>query len=46
MALELELDEVTERLSEGFDADRLAGKLAGVPESIQAARAAIHARQA
>ena len=27
VALELELDEVTERLNEGFDADRAAGKL-------------------
>jgi hypothetical protein len=46
VALELELDEVTERLNTGFDADRTAGKLARVPEMIRAARAAIHARPA
>ena len=44
VVLELELDEVTERLNTGFDADRAAGKLARVPEIIRAARAAIHAR--
>ena len=46
VALELELDEVTERLNEGFDADRAAGKLARLPELIRDARAAIRARQA
>ena len=46
VALELELDEETERLNAGFDADRAAGKLARVPEIIRAARAAIHAGQA
>lgn len=46
VALELELDEVTERLNAGFDADRAEGKLAQVPEMIRAARAAIHARPA
>ena len=46
VALELELDEVTERLNAGFDADRAASKLARVPEMIRAARAAIHARPA
>lgn len=46
VALELELDEVTERLNTGFDADRAAGKLARLPEMIRSARAAIHARTA
>ena len=46
VALELELDEVTERLNEGFDADRTAGSLARVPELIHTARAAIRARKA
>ena len=46
LELELELDEETERLNAGFDADRAAGKLARVPEIIRAARAAIHAGQA
>ena len=32
VALELELDEITERLDEGFDADRAAGKLARLPQ--------------
>ena len=45
VALELELEEVTDRLNEGFDADRAAGKLARLPELIRAARAAIHSRQ-
>ena len=43
VALELELDEVTERLNAGFDADRAAGKLTRLPELIRTARAAIHA---
>lgn len=45
VALELELEEVTDRLNEGFDADRAAGKLARLPELIREARAAIHSRQ-
>ena len=45
VALELELDEVTERLNAGFDADRAAGKLAPLPELIRTARASIHASQ-
>ena len=45
VALALELEEVTDRLNEGFDADRAAGKLARLPEIIREARAAIHARQ-
>ena len=44
VALELELDEVADRLNDGFDADRAAGKLARLPEIIREARAAIHAR--
>ncbi len=46
VALELELDEVTERLNEGFDADRAAGRLARLPAIIREARAAIRTRQA
>ncbi len=42
VAMELELEEVTERLDAGFDEDRLAGKLARVPEIIREARAALH----
>lgn len=45
VALELELEEVTDRLNEGFDADRVAGKLARLPELIREARAALRARQ-
>lgn len=45
VALELELDEVTDRLSAGFEADRVAGKLAQLPEIISAARAAVRASQ-
>ena len=41
VALELELDEVSERLNAGFDADRAAGKLARLPELIREARAAL-----
>ena len=37
VALELELEEVTERLNTGFDADRAAGKLVRLPELIRAA---------
>jgi len=44
VALELELDEVTERLNEDFDADRAAGKLARLPEIIREARAALRTR--
>ena len=46
VALELELDEVTERLNVGFDTDRAAGKLARLPELIREARAALAARRA
>lgn len=45
VALELELDEITERLDEGFDADRAAGKLARLPDIISEARAATRARR-
>jgi len=45
VALELELEEVADRLNAGFDADRAAGKLARLPEIIRAARAALSARQ-
>lgn len=44
IALQLELEEVTARLDEGFDADRAAGKLDRLPEIIREARAAIRAR--
>ncbi len=36
VALELELEEVTNRLTDGFDADRAAGKLPRLPESKKA----------
>ena len=44
VALELELDEVTERLNQGFDEDRLAEKLERLPQIIHTARAALRAR--
>jgi len=44
IALQLELEEVTARLDDGFDADRAAGKLDRLPEIIREARAAIRAR--
>ncbi len=46
VALELELEEVTDRLNEGYDADRAAGKLARLPELIREARAALRGRTA
>jgi len=45
VAMELELDEVTERLDAGFDEDRAAGKLARLPDIIRDARASLRARQ-
>lgn len=45
-ALELRLDAVTERLNEGFDADRVAGKLVCLPEIIREACSALRTRQA
>jgi hypothetical protein len=45
VALQLELEEVTDRLNAGFDADRVAGKLERLPEIIREARAALHSRQ-
>ncbi len=44
IALQLELDEVSERLDEGFDSDRAAGRLSKLPEIIRVARAAIRER--
>jgi hypothetical protein len=41
IAMQLELEEVTARLNDGFDEDRLAEKLARLPEIIREARAAI-----
>ena len=46
VALELELEEVTERLNQGFDEDRMTGKLERLPQIIQTARAALRARAA
>ena len=46
VALELELEEVTGRLNEGFDEDRVAGKLERLPAIIESARAALRARSA
>lgn len=45
VAMELELDEVSERLDVGFDEDRAAGRLARLPEIIRVARASLRARQ-
>lgn len=44
IAMQLELEEVTARLNDGFDEDRLAEKLARLPEIIREARAAIRHR--
>ena len=44
VALTLELDEVCERLDEGFDSDRGAGKLARLPQILSEARAALRQR--
>ena len=41
VALELELEEVTERLNAGFDEDQMAGRLARIPEIIREARASL-----
>ena len=46
VALQLELDEVSARLDEGFDGDRAAGKLARLPEIVREARAALRQRSA
>ena len=46
VALQLELEEVSARLDEGFDADRAAGKLARLPEIVREARAALRQRSA
>ena len=46
VALQLELEEVSDRLDAGFDADRAAGKLARLPKIIREARAALRQRPA
>lgn len=46
VALQLELEEVVARLDAGFDEDRAAGKLARLPEIINAAREALKQRVA
>ena len=46
VALQLELEEVCDRLDEGFDSDRVAGKLVRLPEIIREARAALRQRSA
>ena len=44
VALQLELEEVSDRLDAAFDADRAAGRLARLPEIIREARAALRQR--
>ena len=44
VALQLELEEVAARLDERMDAERVAGKLARLPEIIREARAALRLR--
>jgi hypothetical protein len=44
VALQLELERVSARLDEGFDADREAGKLDRLPKIIREARAALRER--
>ena len=46
VALQLELEDVVARLDAGFDEDRAAGKLARLPEIIDAARKALQQRRA
>ena len=46
VALQLELEDVVARLDTGFDEDRAAGKLARLPEIIDAARKALQQRRA
>jgi hypothetical protein len=46
VALQLELEEVSARLDEGFNADRAAGKLERLPAIIREARAALRIRRA
>ncbi len=46
LLLELELDEVSDRLDAGFDEDRAAGKLANLPELIRATRDSLRQRAA
>ena len=46
VALQLELEEVSSRLDEGFDSDRAGGRLARLPEIIREARAALRQRTA
>lgn len=45
VAMELELDEVTERLDEEFDKVRAEGKLARLPEILRKARESLRSRQ-
>ncbi len=45
VAMELELDEVTDRSNAGFDEDRAAGKLARLPEILRAARASLNTKR-
>ncbi len=43
--MELELDEVTERLDEEFDKGRAEGKLERLPEILREARESLRSRQ-
>lgn len=43
--MELELDEVTERLDEEFDKGRAEGRLARLPEILREARESLRSRQ-
>ena len=45
VAMELELDEVTERLDEEFDKGRVEGKLERLPEILREARESLRSRQ-
>ena len=45
VAMELELDEVTERLDEEFDKGRAEGKLERLPEILREARESLRSRQ-
>ena len=45
IALELELEAVSKQADEAFDKARAEGKLAGLPDIIREARAAIRARR-
>ena len=45
VTLQLELDQLSQELDHGFDADRVSGKLADIPGLVRDAREKIHSGQ-